>query len=211
MTSMTAAWRVAFEQAWEAHRCGSIAVGAVLVDADGGVVAADRNRSAESDGPAGLLAGNRLAHAEVNALARLGHTMLTGMRLLATLQPCVLCAGACSFARVPQVEYAAVDAAWEGVDALHAASPLLAERAPVVSWRDLGPWSVWAEALPLAGVLVRYGIRNRVGARYAEVNPAMVDLAAAIAGDGITEPDLEAAFDRWRDRLTAVLATRPAP
>lgn len=205
-------WRVAFEEAWQAHRHGSIAVGAVLVDEHGSVVLADRNRTGESGGPAGLLFGNRLAHAEINVLAKLGHTFPTGLRLLATLQPCVLCAGACSFARVPQVVYAAVDAAWDGVEALHAASPLLRERAPTLAWADLGLWSVWAEALPLAGVLQRYGPDTRVGACYATVNPALLELAAALASDaGLTELDLHAAFERWRNRLHAVSATRPTP
>jgi hypothetical protein len=107
------------------------------------------------------------------------------------------------------VEYAAVDAAWDGVEALHTAHPVLVERAPTTRWRDLGTWSVWAEALSLADVLRRYGIRNRVGAAYADVNPAMVDLAAAMAADGLPDPDLDAAFDRWEARLADVGATRP--
>ena len=208
--SLEPAWGVAFEQAWQSHRRGSIAVGAVLVDADGGIVAADRNRVGEATGPGGVLAGNRLAHAELNVLVRMGHEPTTGLRLLSTLQPCVLCAGACSFARLPAIEYAAVDAAWDGVEALHAASPLLTERAPTVSWTDLGPWSVWAEALPLAGVVRRYGLANRVSARYQEVNSAMVALAQALsADDALLVCDLDAAFERWRERLATVPATRP--
>ena len=210
MTTLDAAWRLAFEHAWQAHGAGSIGVGAVVVDAADAVVAADRSRSGEASGPAGLLFGSRLAHAEVNALARLGNQPLSGMRLLSTLQPCVLCAGACSFARVPRVEYAAVDAAWDCVDALHAAAPVLTERAPTISWVDLGQWSVWAEALPLAGVLAKYGLANRVGARYQAVNPAMVALAQALSADsGLQAGELDAAFDRWADRLATVPPTRP--
>ena len=210
MTTVEAAWRLAFEQAWQAHRAGSIGVGAVVVDADGGIVAADRNRVGEATGPGGVLAGNRLAHAEVNVLARLGHEPTAGLRLLSTLQPCVLCAGACSFARLPAVEYAAVDAAWDGVEALHAASPLLTERAPATRWCDLAVWSVWAEALPLAGVLARYGLDSRAGARYQAVNPAVVVLARALSADeGLLACDLDAAFDRWAGRLATVPATRP--
>jgi len=207
---MAAAWRLAFEQAWEAHRAGSIGVGAVLVDAAGTTVAADRSRSAEAAGPPGVLHGSRLAHAELNVLARWGHRPLSGMRLLSTLQPCVLCAAACSFARVPRVEYAAVDAAWDGVEALHAAAPVLAERAPTVSWTALGPWSVWAEALPLAAVVAKYGVANRVGACYQAVNPAMVALALALSGDEeLRSCDVDRAFNRWAERLATVPATRP--
>jgi len=203
-------WALAFEQAWTSYRLGSIAVGAVLVDSEGAVVAADRNRAGEPEGPAGLLAGNRLAHAEVNVIARLGQAHPPGMSLLATLQPCVLCAGACSFARVARVEYAAVDAAWDGVEQLHQASPVLVERAPAISRRDLGPWSVWAEAVPLAAVIRRYGLAGRVGRAYLAANAAMVALATQIACDeALAALDLEAAFTRWAERLATVSVTTP--
>lgn len=204
------AWVAAFEQAWTSHRLGSIAVGAVLTDSDGAVVAADRNRAGEPEGPPGLLAGNRLAHAEVNVIARLGQAHPEGMSLLTTLQPCVLCAGACSYARVARVEYAGVDAAWDGVEQLHQASPVLVERAPAISWRDLGFWSVWAEAVPLSGVIRRYGLDGRVGRTYLAANAAMVDLATQIAGDeALPRLDLEAAVARWAERLARVAVTMP--
>jgi tRNA(Arg) A34 adenosine deaminase TadA len=65
------AWRRTFELAWEAHGRGTIPVGAVIAAPDGEVVAEGRNRIFEGRAPAGELAGTRLAHAEVNALAHL--------------------------------------------------------------------------------------------------------------------------------------------
>lgn len=208
--SIDGAWALAFERAWTSHCQGSIAVGAVLVAGDGAVVAADRNRAGESEGPSGQLVGNRLAHAEVNVLARLGHAYPHDLSLLTTLQPCVLCAGACSYSRVARVEYAAVDAAWDGVEQLHHSSPVLAERAPANGWRDLGPWSVWAEAVPLAGVIRRYGLEGRVGRIYLSTNADMVELAVGIAADEASlKLDLEAAFSRWAERVATVAVTMP--
>jgi tRNA(Arg) A34 adenosine deaminase TadA len=65
------AWREAFELAWQAYVAGSPPVGAVVVDGDGTVVARGRSRRAERHAPANQLAGSRLAHAELNALAAL--------------------------------------------------------------------------------------------------------------------------------------------
>ncbi|MEU0585844.1 nucleoside deaminase [Streptomyces sp. NPDC006132] len=125
-------WHLPFELAWEALRAGSRPVGAVLVDADGRVVAAGRNRSEETTAPPGQLAGTAIAHAEVNALAQLptgtraddGH----GLRLYTTLEPCLLCSGALIHSHVRHVVYAAADPMWRGVENVPGVGGLIAER-----------------------------------------------------------------------------------
>jgi len=104
------AWRRTFELAWEAHGRGTIPVGAVIAAPDGEIVAAGRNRIFESHAPAGELAGTRLAHAEVNALAHLDlsrrwedHTLYT------SLEPCVLCVGAALLSTIGGIRYASID------------------------------------------------------------------------------------------------------
>jgi tRNA(Arg) A34 adenosine deaminase TadA len=72
------------------------------------VVARGRNRIA--DPPGVRLAGSRLAHAELDALAQLP----TSARyrdhvLVSTLEPCLLCAAATLHATVGRIEYATVD------------------------------------------------------------------------------------------------------
>ena len=66
-------WLQAFELAWESYRAGSPPVGAVVLGPDGAVVARGRSRRSEGAGsaPPNHLAGSRLAHAEINALAQL--------------------------------------------------------------------------------------------------------------------------------------------
>jgi tRNA(adenine34) deaminase len=64
-------WREAFGLAWESLHAGSPPVGAVVVNSYGEVVARGGSRRAEREAPPNHLAGSRLAHAEVNALAQL--------------------------------------------------------------------------------------------------------------------------------------------
>ena len=110
-------WRLPFELAWEAFRAGSRPVGAVLVDADGQVVATGRNRSQEPLAPPGQLAGTNIAHAEINVLAQLpSGGRPDGHRLYTTLEPCLLCSGALLHSHVRHVVYAAPDPFWHGIE-----------------------------------------------------------------------------------------------
>ncbi len=89
-----------------AAEAGETPVGCVIVDeATGEVVAEGRN------GPIG--AHDPTAHAEIVALraaaARRGNYRLTGLTLYVTLEPCAMCAGAISHARIGRVVWGADD------------------------------------------------------------------------------------------------------
>jgi tRNA(adenine34) deaminase len=81
-----------------------VPVGAVLV-LDGEIVGEGWNRNIGGNDPT--------AHAEVVALRdagqRIGNYRFPGATLYATLEPCVMCAGAIVHARVARVVYAAAD------------------------------------------------------------------------------------------------------
>jgi tRNA(adenine34) deaminase len=99
--------RIALEEAQAAAAAGEAPVGAVLIDpATGAVVARAHNR------PIGLC--DPTAHAEILALRAaakaVGNYRLTGLELFVTLEPCAMCAGAISHARVGRLVYAAEDA-----------------------------------------------------------------------------------------------------
>lgn len=101
-------WRAALELMWEAYLAGTIPVGSVVAAADGRVVARGRNRI--FDPPGRGLAGSRLAHAEVDALAQLPVTdRYRDHVLYSTLEPCLLCTAATLLATVGRIEYAAAD------------------------------------------------------------------------------------------------------
>jgi tRNA(Arg) A34 adenosine deaminase TadA len=95
---------LAFDQARAAAALGEVPVGAVVVR-DGEVLAAAGNRTLTDRDPT--------AHAEVLAIrqaaAKIGSERLIGCDLYVTLEPCAMCAGAISFARLRRVYFSAAD------------------------------------------------------------------------------------------------------
>jgi tRNA(adenine34) deaminase len=96
---------LALAEAQKAAMEGEVPVGAVLVAADGGIVAAAHNRVAADSDPT--------AHAEMlvlrRAAARLGTPHLTGCDLYVTLEPCAMCAAAIALARLRRLYFGAYD------------------------------------------------------------------------------------------------------
>lgn len=96
---------LALEEAKSAALRGEVPVGAVLLSADGALLARDGNRILELKDPT--------AHAEMLVM-RAGARALDNERLLGTtlyvsLEPCAMCAGAIAMARVGRVVFAACD------------------------------------------------------------------------------------------------------
>lgn len=100
-----AAMRAALAEARRALDSDDVPVGAVLLNADGALVAAGHNTRERDQDP--------LGHAEVAALraasARLGTWRLDGCTLVVTLEPCTMCAGALVQARVARLVFGAYD------------------------------------------------------------------------------------------------------
>ena len=96
---------LALEEAKSAALRGEVPVGAVLMGADGALLAKDRNRILELKDPT--------AHAEIlvmRAGARaLGNERLIGSTLYVSLEPCAMCAGAMAMARIGRLVFAACD------------------------------------------------------------------------------------------------------
>lgn len=106
--------RAALEEAAAAAGSGDVPVGAVVLDADGTVVARGRNRR-EADGDptahAELLAIRSAAAAAATAAGgtAAGGWRLDGMTLVVTLEPCTMCAGAVVASRLGRLVYGAED------------------------------------------------------------------------------------------------------
>ena len=97
--------RAALDEARAAVDSGDVPVGAVILDPSGTVIARGRNRR-EAD-------GDPTAHAEIVAIraaARsVGEWRLDGLTLVVTLEPCTMCAGAITAARLSRLVYGAAD------------------------------------------------------------------------------------------------------
>jgi tRNA(adenine34) deaminase len=95
---------LALEQAELAAAAGEVPVGALVIK-DGEIVAQGHNCN--------LLDNDPTAHAEIVALrqaaARLGNHRLTGCTMVATIEPCSMCAGALIHARIARLVYGASD------------------------------------------------------------------------------------------------------
>lgn len=89
-----------------AAAAGEVPVGAVIVDpTTNTIIAEGRNAPIAGHDPT--------AHAEIAAIraaaAKIGNYRLPGLHLYVTLEPCAMCAGAVSFARIAKVIFAADD------------------------------------------------------------------------------------------------------
>ena len=97
--------RAALEEAGAALQTGDVPVGAVVLDPSGTVIARGRNRR-EAD-------GDPTAHAEIVAIRAAarsaGRWRLDGLTLVVTLEPCTMCAGAITNARLSRVVFGAAD------------------------------------------------------------------------------------------------------
>jgi tRNA(Arg) A34 adenosine deaminase TadA len=105
--------RQALDQAREAALDGEVPIGALIFDPSSKtVVSAARNSPIKLNDPC--------AHAEILAIraagAAIGNYRLGGLWLYVTLEPCAMCAGAISHARISRLIYGAEDPKGGAVD-----------------------------------------------------------------------------------------------
>lgn len=123
--------RAALLEARKAAAAGEVPVGAVVVSPEGKILSRAHNRPVSSCDPT--------AHAEILALRKAakktGNYRLSGCRLVVTIEPCPMCAGASIHARVAEIIYGADDPKTGAVRTLCrlASDPRLNHRAAVIS------------------------------------------------------------------------------
>lgn len=125
--SLSKPWQVCLEESWASFVAGSIPIGAAVVDEHGIIVTKGRNRTRESEVPAGQIANTQIAHAEVNALAQVSHSG-RGWAVYSALEPCPMCAGAIYMAGIRNVFFAARDPYGGGTN-LYGLTPYLRVKA----------------------------------------------------------------------------------
>jgi tRNA(Arg) A34 adenosine deaminase TadA len=198
-TGAAEAWRAldvgaarSLELAHEALLAGGLPVGSVLTDATG-IIAEGRNHAYDAATGADPLERTPLAHAEMNALARLDtDRSLAGLTIWSTQQPCSMCQAAIDFVGVPSVRVIAPD-------------PSDPHR-PVIEAVD-DEWVVLATAMFLVGPIRRGGVEHHTVLANTTLEPESVRLAlTATSGthplsDG--RPLREAVEVLWADLTTA--------
>lgn len=94
----------ALREAARAQAQGEVPIGAVVVH-EGRIIGRGWNRPTSENDPT--------AHAEITAIREAGRTLanyrLTDCDLFVTLEPCAMCAGAITHARIRRLVYAAAD------------------------------------------------------------------------------------------------------
>jgi tRNA(Arg) A34 adenosine deaminase TadA len=132
-----ATMRIALAEAQAAADRGEAPIGAAVVDPTTGVVIA---RAANAP----ITLHDPSAHAEILALRAagqaLGNYRLAGLTLVVTLEPCAMCAGAISHARIGRLVFGAADE--KGGAVIH--GPRFFEQ-PTCHWRPAVTGGVLAE------------------------------------------------------------------
>ncbi|MHB8630341.1 MAG: nucleoside deaminase [Candidatus Limnocylindria bacterium] len=201
--------RLAFAGAWEALRAGSVPVGAVVTDGAGSVISIGRARSMDRPAEPGRLSNTSIAHAEIDALARLPPGRHADHTVWTTLEPCLLCTGALVIATVGSVRFAAADPLWVGLDRLPEINAFVATRWP----RRIGPRADELGAFAMLLPLLFYRQRYPDGASIT-IHRTATPRVAALA-DGLVDSeerrrwpamDLEDVLDSLWSRLSSCLA-----
>jgi tRNA(Arg) A34 adenosine deaminase TadA len=167
-----------------AHRAllaGGLPVGAAVLGPDGELVAEGRNRAYDPPGGDDRLQGSPIAHAEMNALARLATGAdLSTMTLWSSHRPCAMCAAACEFTDVGRVRFVAPDPS----DGEPGPDPIGVH----------GHWLIVANLLFLAGVRAYSGANAPIVVRARSREPETTDLLDTIAPQQLRTATLQDAL-----------------
>lgn len=199
-TSLPRPMAQAMQLGWDSFRAGSLGIGAVVTLGEQ-VVATGRNRLNEHDAGDDVLAGTSLAHAEMNALAKLRWHQHRGaeLHLWTTLEPCLQCLGAIRLSEVTHVHVLAPDPIFRRIEEVQHLSAFLSSRWPSIEHRPVDEWAAfalllqthvgvfwgapapgWSEALPataaLAAELVASGELLELAAEAGPVEPVAAQL-----------------------------------
>jgi tRNA(adenine34) deaminase len=115
ISDFTVYMRLALAEAHQALQAGEIPVGAVLITAEGELIAKAFNQPISSQDPT--------AHAEILVMREAGTKLrnyrLNGLTLVVTIEPCPMCLGAMLQARIACLVFGAHDPKWGAAGSLY--------------------------------------------------------------------------------------------
>jgi tRNA(Arg) A34 adenosine deaminase TadA len=180
--------RRSLEMAHEALVAGGLAVGSVLTNAAGHIVAEGRNHAYDPRGGRQVLQRTPIAHAEMNALAAVDTDFdLGACTLWSTQEPCSMCAAAAAFVGVGSIRYLALDP-WAVAAGVESAP---GEVTSVQAELDPEWAAVVASILFLLSVARPNGMDHPTVARSAELDPATVAIVAILLDPSGPVPPLD--------------------
>lgn len=199
--------RRAVDLAWESFCAGSLGIGAV-VTRHGEAFTTGRNRVAERDPGDDVLAGSSLAHAELNALAKVPWgTRSDGLELWTTLQPCLQCLGAIRLSPVRKVHVLAPDPLFRGVEQARHLNEFIGREWPDIFELTVDEWS--ALSLLLQTHVAAFWQVDVPG--WNDALPSIMGLAQGLVDSGelidlvVAAAPVAAVAERLWDRLGACL------
>ena len=110
--SISPPWQATMELVWEAYCDNCLPIAAIITDADGTILARGRNRiHGKRTNPYDFRPGNRLAHAEVEALNNLDYDRVDrhSCILYTSTEPCPMCLGTFYMSGLRALHYASRD------------------------------------------------------------------------------------------------------
>lgn len=153
-----------------------------MMGSGGEVIAEGRNRAYDPPGGDDRLQGSPIAHAEMNALARVGASAdLSTTTLWSSHRPCVMCAAACAFTGVGRVRFVAPD-------------PSDDQPGPDPTGVD-GRWLIVANLLFLAGIRAYSGASAPILVRARDREPDTMDLLDTVAPSQLRTTTLQDALE----------------
>ncbi|WP_052465409.1 nucleoside deaminase [Thermotoga profunda] len=97
------------EMCVESLRKGCLPIGSIVVDEMGKIISRGRNMINEDSGRHREIYGNAIAHAELNALAKLDGEHINKYTIYCSMEPCVMCAGAIYMSGIRNIVYGMKD------------------------------------------------------------------------------------------------------
>ena len=104
-------WTECVNLCLESLQAGSLAIAAVITDADGMIISRGRNQLFDAEESCNAVRNTLVSHAEINALANLPMPYRTArdLTLFTTVEPCPMCMGALAMSRIRNISVASQD------------------------------------------------------------------------------------------------------
>ena len=183
-SELAAPFRRCVELAWESCSSGTFACGAVITNPAGNVVAEGRNRVFDVPSGEYPLEGTSLAHAEMNALARVpAGVALDDCTLWSSLEPCLMCLSSALLSSVGEIRFLAPDPLWDGVEGLPSLNAFVERRWPLHHEPHDGQWAVLGQTLALHLLAFWQPVDSQALAAHDRSEPEVAALVRRWVGD----------------------------